>query len=213
MTKASVNLRTPASKLYHNELRSNRPLVIAIGPAGSGKTMHACKYAMESLRNSAYQHVVITRPIVPVEDEHLGYLPGDLNCKMEPWISPVWNNLKNFASSPNELEQYFQQNRVEIAPLGMMRGRTFQNALVIGDEMQNSSVHQMKMLLTRLGENSRMILTGDIEQSDIPHKNGLVDFIERVDENSSHPLVSVVKMDMHDVYRSAIAKEILKIYM
>lgn len=208
-----VSLGSGPAKLYHEELRTNRPMIVATGPAGTGKTMHACRYAIESLREGSISKFVVTRPLVSVNNEQLGYLPGDMDSKMSPWMAPIWENLKDF-SDTYELNRYIRNEQIEIAPMGMMRGRTLKGCLVLGDEMQNASVNQTKMLLTRLGRDSRVILTGDLKQCDLEPglSNGLEDFIERVRNLSEQEFVSFVEFTESDVQRSEFVREVLRLY-
>lgn len=199
------------ARRYYDALRSTTPLVVATGPAGCGKTMHACQYAIESLRNRDTDALVVTRPLVPVEGETIGYLPGDLNDKMGPWTAPVWDQLADYAS-PNEIECYLREKRIVVAPLSMMRGRTFKNATVIGEEMQNATASQMKMLLTRAGVGTRVVLTGDLEQTDLPEDtNGLADLIERIGDDLQFEWHHV-EFQEEDVQRSAFVRQVLQLY-
>jgi phosphate starvation-inducible PhoH-like protein len=148
---------------YMLALRSPKPIVIGTGPAGSGKTMLACQIALEHVHKYQRPKIVLTRPIVAA-DEDMGYLPGDMDQKMEPWTKPMFDIF----------EQYFSHSQMDrfinIEPLGYMRGRTFNNTLIIADEMQNATPNQMKMLLTRVGKGTKLIVTGDLEQSDLGTK-------------------------------------------
>lgn len=210
---ARVSLGSSPAKLYHDELRTNRPMIVATGPAGTGKTMHACRYAIESLREGSISKFVVTRPLVSVENEQLGYLPGDMDSKMSPWMAPIWENLKDF-SDTYELNRYIRNEQIEIAPMGMMRGRTLKGCLVLGDEMQNASVNQTKMLLTRVGRDSRVILTGDLKQCDLESSlsNGLEDFVSRVRNLSEQEFVSFVEFTESDVQRSEFVREVIRLY-
>ena len=141
------------------------PIVIATGPAGTGKTMFACLQAISFLKRGEIEKIVLTRPLKPVDEEDIGFLPGTKDQKMEVWMQPIYDTFLTMYSK-TELEQLRQKNVLEIAPLAYMRGRTFKNAFVIADEMQNSSPQQMKMLVTRPGENCKLVITGDLLQSD-----------------------------------------------
>ena len=173
-------------------------ILIATGPAGTGKTMLACYAAVVALRLKKINKIVVTRPVVSV-DEEIGYLPGGLESKMDPWTRPIFDTLReNF--SAKEIERMTDEGIIEIVPLGFMRGRTFKNAWIIADEMQNSSPTQMFMLATRIGEGSKMIITGDLNQSDLnPKSNGLLEIYH-------------VELEKEDVQRSKAAKTILDIY-
>lgn len=186
---------------YALAMRGPKPIVIAHGPAGSGKTMAACSYAQEQRKK-----IILCRPLVSVEGEELGFLPGDIDHKMTPWTKPALSFLET-QMTRSQLEY-----RVQIEPLGFMRGRTYENSVVIADEMQNASVSQFKMLLTRLGYNTKLILTGDVDQSDLcDSDNGLKKF---VDENSHLDLrwVQIVALDSGDICRHPAVEEILSLY-
>lgn len=207
-----MSLSSSVSKFYHDELRSKRPMILATGPAGTGKTMHACRYAVESLREGSISKLVITRPLVSVEDEQLGFLPGDMESKMAPWMAPIWDHLRDF-SDVHELNRYLRNEQIEIAPMGMMRGRTLNECLLLGDEMQNSTMNQMKMLLTRVGRRSRVVLTGDLDQCDLKvDTNGLQDLMDRLLSLPEQEFASVVQFDEENVERSDFVKELINIY-
>ena len=181
--------------LYRTLLENVKvPIVVAVGPAGTGKTLLACKAA--ALMNPS--RIVLTRPAVSV-DEDLGYLPGTLEQKMSPWIRPMMDVL------PKYLEP-------EVCPLAYMRGRTFDSSWIIADEMQNSTPSQMKMILTRLGFNSKLVITGDLEQHDRGYEeNGLLDLLQRI-HMSPVPGIEMVTFSDGDVRRHEIIKDILRIY-
>ena len=185
---------------------NNTKLVICSGPAGTGKTMFATQYAANLLINQKSK-IVLTRPLISV-DEELGYLPGDINQKMDPWIMPIFDIFREYLPQ-SKINSLINNKIIEIVPLSFMRGRTFKNTFIICDEMQNTSINQMLMLLTRIGENSKMIITGDITQCD-NCENGLKDLIERlVDE---HDEIELIEMERADVKRSSIVKTILSLY-
>ena len=196
---------------YVNYLKnSERKIIVATGPAGTGKTLFATEYGIRGFLQGNYDKLLFTRPSVSV-DEDLGYLPGTLEEKMAPWVRPIFDVLYSFIS-PLEVKQHIENKTIEIAPLGFMRGRTFKNAWIVADEMQNSTVSQMKMLLTRLGKNSRLVVTGDLEQHDFNHEmNGLADFLNKFRGRSSSN-ISNVEFEIEDVEREEVVKEILEIY-
>lgn len=197
--------KTPGQAVYLRALQSVKPIVISTGPAGCGKTMLACYAAMEYLRENKCAKVVLTRPIVAA-DEDMGYLPGDIDKKMEPWVRPMLDIFENHLTSA-KIERL-----IEVAPLGYMRGRTFDNTFIIADEMQNSTINQMKMMLTRLGENSKMIVTGDTDQSDFSaDKNGLVDLVRRI-EGLDLEYIERVIMNGDDIVRHPAVSEVIKVY-
>jgi phosphate starvation-inducible PhoH-like protein len=189
-------------------------IIVAIGPAGTGKTMLACYAAVEALRLKKVNKIVVTRPVVSV-DEELGFLPGSLESKMDPWTRPIFDTLRETFSA-KEIEKMMEESIIEIVPLGFMRGRTFKNAWIIADEMQNSSPTQMFMLATRIGEGSKMIITGDLNQSDLnPNKNGLLEIYHKVrmtERQNGLDYVQYIELDKEDVQRSRAAKIILGIY-
>lgn len=185
-------------------------IIIATGPAGTGKTLFATEYGLRQYLAGKYEKIIFTRPAVSV-DEDLGYLPGTLEEKMAPWIRPIYDILYRFLSVA-EVSYMINEKKIEIAPLAYMRGRTFKNTWIIADEMQNSSQNQMKMLLTRLGENSRMVITGDLDQHDrVGEINGLQDFLEKFRGCRSNS-ISSIEFETRDIEREEVVKEILDIY-
>jgi phosphate starvation-inducible PhoH-like protein len=194
------------------ELLSNpeKYIVFAIGPAGTGKTLLGVQMAIKSLQEQAVDKIVITRPAVSVDEEH-GFLPGTLNEKMAPWTRPIFDVFEEHYST-KEIAKMMDDGVLEISPLAYMRGRTFKHSFIIADEMQNATPSQMKMLLTRLGEGSKMAVTGDLQQADRPSQNGLLDFISLFNKSKTHKGVDLVKFDQKDIERHKAVKEILKIY-
>ena len=188
----------------------NKMIVFAIGPAGTGKTMLAVQWAIDQLKYGSADKIIITRPAVSVDEEH-GFLPGDLNEKMAPWTKPIFDVIaENF--NAREIENFIKEGVIETSPLAYMRGRTFKNAVVVADEMQNATPSQMKMLLTRLGTGSKMVVTGDLQQADRPSNNGLLEFLGLYNNFQGHRYVDLVKFDVQDVERHDAVKEILAIY-
>ena len=188
----------------------NKMIVFAIGPAGTGKTMLAVQWAIDQLKYGSADKIIITRPAVSVDEEH-GFLPGDLNEKMAPWTKPIFDVIaENF--NAREIENFVKEGVIETSPLAYMRGRTFKNAVVVADEMQNATPSQMKMLLTRLGTGSKMVVTGDLQQADRPSNNGLLEFLGLYNNFQGHRYVDLVKFDVQDVERHDAVKEILAIY-
>ena len=188
----------------------NKKIVVCTGPAGTGKTLFATEYGVRQFLTGGVEKLIFTRPSVSV-DEDLGYLPGTLEDKMAPWIRPIYDILYGFLS-PAEVSALIEDKQIEIAPLGYMRGRTFKNAWIVADEMQNSTISQMKMLLTRLGENSRIIVTGDLEQFDRRDDlNGLDDFLSKLKGKRSDS-ISSFEFDREDIQREDVVKEVLEIY-
>ena len=201
-----------ASQEEYNRILKNKSkkIVIATGPAGTGKTLFATEYGVKNFLLGNYDKLIFTRPSVSV-DEELGFLPGSLEEKMAPWVRPIYDVLYNFVT-PSEVTAMMEEKIIEIAPLGYMRGRTFKNAWIVADEMQNSTVSQMKMLLTRLGENSRLVITGDLEQYDkISELNGLEDFLQKFKGKRSASITSF-EFQRGDIQREDVVKEVLDIY-
>jgi len=202
--------KTVAQKQYVEYLRDfNMPLVFAVGPAGSGKTLFACSEAMAQLKKGVVDKIVLTRPTVSVDKEELGFLPGDVSQKMEPWTQPIFDIFQE-SFSLSELTYMRKQKIIEVIPLAFMRGRTFHHSFVIADEMQNSSPNQMLMLTTRLGKESKMVITGDVEQKDRV-VNGLEDILSKLSHSSS-PLVGVSHLSSEDIFRSPCVAYILQLY-
>lgn len=200
-----------SQKDYFNLLKNkNKKIVIATGPAGTGKTLLATEQGVKNFLLNKYEKIIFTRPSVSV-DEDLGYLPGTLEEKMAPWVRPIYDILYNFMST-KEITQLMEEKYIEIAPLGYMRGRTFKNSWIIADEMQNCTVSQMKMLCTRIGENTRLIITGDLEQHDRKDGiNGLEDFLNKFKKKRSNS-ISTVEFNTSDIQREQVVQEILDIY-
>lgn len=190
--------------------KPSKKIIVVSGPAGTGKTLFATEHGVKNFLLGVYDKLVFTRPSVSV-DEDLGYLPGTLEEKMAPWVRPIYDVLYQFVS-PKEVQHFMEDKLIEIAPLGFMRGRTFKNTWIVADEMQNSTISQMKMLLTRLGENSRLIITGDLEQFDRSgERNGLEDFLDKFRGKRSKSIGSF-EFERHDIQREDVVKEVLEIY-
>jgi phosphate starvation-inducible PhoH-like protein len=189
-----------------------RLIVFATGPAGTGKTMLAVLAALKAFRAGECSRIVITRPAVGVDDEQHGFLPGTLNQKMEPWTRPIFDIIEEYYK-PQEVARLLDEKYIEIAPLAYMRGRTFKNSWIIADEMQNATPSQMKMLLTRLGENSKMVVTGDTQQADRKAKdNGLLDFQRLMADFKDSQYIAGVEFAIKDVRRHPAVAEVLKLY-
>ena len=188
----------------------SRKIVIACGPAGTGKTMFATEYGIRNFLLGTYNKLIFTRPTVSVEED-IGYLPGTLEDKMAPWVRPIYDILYQFMTT-KEVQTLLEEKQIEIAPLGYMRGRTFKNCWIVADEMQNSTISQMKMMMTRLGDNSRLIITGDLDQHDrVGEVNGLEDFLTRFHGKKSSS-ISVYMFQKTDIQREKVVAEVLNIY-
>ena len=192
-------------------------IIVAHGPAGTGKTMFACLKAINMLKTGKFNKIVITRPVVPVEED-IGFLPGNIAKKMDPWTRPILDIFMEHYSK-TEIDNMIYNNIIEISPLAYMRGRTFKNAFIIADEMQNSSPNQMMMLTTRIGINSKMVITGDLKQSDKSHQNGLTDLIHKLqiyynfnNYSDDKANIRIVELDVGDVERSDVVKKVIDIY-
>lgn len=184
-------------------------ITFSIGPAGTGKTYIAVALAVKALKNRQVKKIIITRPAVEA-GENLGFLPGDLKEKIDPYLRPIYDALEDMI--PMEKLNYYKENQIiEIAPLAYMRGRTLNNAYTILDEAQNTTPMQIKMFLTRLGPNSKMIITGDITQVDLPtkQKSGLVDASETLKNIEG---IGFVKTEGKDVVRHKIVKKVIEAY-
>lgn len=185
-------------------------IVFAIGPAGTGKTLISTLAGIKGLKGGDIDKFVVTRPAVSVDEQH-GFLPGTLQEKMAPWTRPVFDLFEEYYT-PDQIEYMLSDNKVEISPLAYMRGRTFKNSYIIADEMQNATDNQMKMLLTRIGEGSKLVVTGDLAQHDRGYEsNGLKLFIERLQRIASDR-IKVVEFANTDIERHPVVDEVLEIY-
>ena len=192
----------------------NITIVGGFGPAGSGKTLFACHTAVSALKSGSVDKIVITRPLISVDDEELGFLPGSIVHKMDPWTRPIFDILGEFYTV-NQIQSMVENGIVEISPLAYMRGRTFKRSFIIADEMQNSSPNQMLMMLTRIGEDSKLVVTGDLKQSDRSGVNGLLDFIEKLRASKmsfDDSLIRFIELGSLDIQRSAVVSRVLDIY-
>ena len=188
----------------------NINIVFAVGPAGTGKTLISTLAGIRELKKNKIDKFVITRPAVSVDEQH-GFLPGTLMEKMAPWTRPIFDVFEEYYT-PDQIEYMINDNKVEVAPLAYMRGRTFKNAFIIADEMQNATDSQMKMLLTRIGDNSKIVVTGDLNQHDRGYEsNGLKCFIERLQQAKSNK-IKLVEFVNTDIERHPVVSEVLSIY-
>jgi phosphate starvation-inducible protein PhoH and related proteins len=203
-----IRAKTAGQRDYLRQMKKN-DIVFAVGPAGTGKTYMAVAFAVASLKNNEITKIVLTRPAVEA-GESLGFLPGDLKEKVDPYLRPLYDALDDMLPG-EKLRTYLEKRVIEIAPLAYMRGRTLNNAFVILDEAQNASAMQMKMFLTRLGPNSRAVVTGDVTQIDLPttSASGLVQIqgvLKGIDG------ISFVYLDRNDVVRHRLVKNIIDAY-
>lgn len=186
-------------------------IVMVSGPAGTGKTYLAMLAAIQAMRKGDCKKILLTRPAVAVDDEKHGFLPGDLNAKMEPWVRPLFDVLREFYST-RELEYMVEEQVIEITPLAFCRGRNFKHSWIILDEAQNATPSQMKMLMTRIGEGSKIVITGDVEQTDRKTPdNGLLDLKQRI-EQYNVPGMKTCEFDMKDIRRHQIIEHVLNMY-
>lgn len=205
--------RSRTQEAYIDALINDSKLIVfASGPAGTGKTMLGLLAGIKAYKNGQCDKIVLTRPAVGVDDEKHGFLPGDLNQKMEPWTRPLFDVFHEHYT-PNETAKMLEEQIIEISPLAFMRGRTFKNAWIVADEMQNATPNQMKMLLTRLGEGSKIVVTGDVKQTDRREAdNGLLDFMHLVNQFGSSKFVEAVQFSHKDIERHPAVSEVLEIY-
>ncbi|MDY0254821.1 MAG: PhoH family protein [Tenuifilaceae bacterium] len=200
-----IKARTINQRMLVDRYRDN-DLLFAIGPAGSGKTYTAIALAVRALKNKEVKRIILTRPAVEA-GERLGFLPGDLKEKLDPYLQPLYDALNDMIPA-RKLNDYMEEGTVQIAPLAYMRGRTLDNAFVILDEAQNTSINQMKMFLTRMGNNAKFIVTGDITQIDLPRKedSGLVPTLKLLQDI---PGLAIVHFDSRDIIRHKLVKYIV----
>lgn len=200
--------KTLNQKIYLNSLETN-DIVFALGPAGTGKTYLAVMFALKYLKTFKARRIVLVRPIVEA-GEKLGFLPGDLKEKIDPYLLPIYDALYE-AIGKETVTKMIEKGTIEVAPLAYMRGRTLDNAVIILDEAQNATLTQMKMFLTRLGFNSKMIVTGDITQIDLPNKNysGLIEATSLLDDVKG---IKIIKFEREDVMRHPLVFKIIERY-
>jgi phosphate starvation-inducible PhoH-like protein len=204
----AVRPRTDGQARYVQAMKEN-DVVFSIGPAGTGKTYLAVGMAVNMLRQGAVKRIVLVRPAVEA-GEKLGFLPGDVVAKINPYLRPLFDGL-NDMMEPDQLKRYMDSDIIEVAPLAFMRGRTLNQSIIILDEGQNTTIPQMKMFLTRMGHGSKIVVTGDITQIDLPRemRSGLIDAIHRL-ENLDH--ISIVYLTEHDIVRHPLVQRIVKAY-
>jgi phosphate starvation-inducible PhoH-like protein len=166
--------------------------------------------AIKLFKEKKIDKIVVTRPAVSA-DEDLGFLPGTMEEKMAPWTRPIFDVFKEYFSA-KELEGMMYDGVIEISPLAYMRGRTFKRSIIVADEMQNATPNQMKMLLTRIGERSQMVVTGDLAQADKLSNNGLIDFIKSLEKHRETSHIDIVRFQTHDIERHDAVKEVLAVY-
>jgi phosphate starvation-inducible PhoH-like protein len=203
-----VRPRTDGQARYVRAMQEN-DLTFSIGPAGTGKTFLAVGMAVSLLRQGVVKRIVLVRPAVEA-GERLGFLPGDIVAKVNPYLRPLFDAL-NDMMEPEQVKRYMDNDIIEIVPLAFMRGRTLNQAVIILDEGQNSTVAQMKMFLTRMGNGSKIIVTGDVTQIDLPRQtpSGLVDAVHRLRDLER---IAIIYLDEHDIVRHPLVQQIVRAY-
>ncbi len=204
----AVQARTINQRVLVEDIADN-DLVLAVGPAGTGKTYTTIALAVRALKNREVKRIVLTRPAVEA-GEHLGFLPGDVKEKLDPYLQPLYDALRDMIPA-KKLENYIEDQTIQIAPIAFMRGRTLENAFVVMDEAQNATGSQMKMFLTRMGVNSKFVITGDITQVDLPRRNdsGLLLAMKVLRGIAG---ISIIEFDERDIVRHKLVKDIVRAY-
>ena len=208
VTGNAIKARTENQKLMVKSILKN-DMMFAVGPAGSGKTYTAVALAVRALKNKEVKRIILTRPAVEA-GENLGFLPGDLKEKLDPYLQPLYDALYDMLP-PDKLNQYIESQVIQIAPLAFMRGRTLDNAFVILDEAQNTTQSQMKMFLTRMGTSAKFIITGDTTQVDLPRNqsSGLLQSIQLLEKVKG---IDFIYLQSEDIIRHKLVKEIIARY-
>ncbi len=203
-----VAARTSNQRFLMKTVEEN-DVVFAVGPAGTGKTYTAVALAVKALKNRQVKKIILTRPAVEA-GESLGFLPGDLKEKVDPYLTPLYDALNDMIP-PEKLKHFMEQRTIEVAPLAFMRGRTLDDAFVILDEAQNATVMQIKMFLTRLGPHAKYVITGDLTQVDLPfkQKSGLR---KAMDLLKGIPGIDIVRMNAEDVVRHRLVKDVIRVF-
>jgi len=203
-----VRARTPNQRRLYEEANKS-DLLFAIGPAGTGKTYTAIALAVKALKNKEIKKIILSRPAVEA-GENLGFLPGDLKEKIDPYLQPLYDALQDMIP-PKKLEEFMKDGTIQIAPLAFMRGRTLSNAYVILDEAQNTTINQLKMFLTRMGLNAKFIITGDITQIDLPRKShsGLIQALKILKHIEG---ITTIHFDKKDIVRHKLVRDIVEAY-
>jgi len=203
-----IKARTPNQQRLVRSVYEH-DMVFAIGPAGTGKTYTAVAMAVRALKNKEIRRIILTRPAVEA-GENLGFLPGDLRDKLDPYLQPLYDALRDMIPQ-QKLLSYWEDNTIEIAPLAFMRGRTLDNAFVILDEAQNATSAQLKMFLTRMGRNAKFVITGDLTQVDLPRhqQSGLLQAVNILKDVKG---IEIIQLDNSDVIRHRLVTDIIKAY-
>src|SRR6516165_3078491 len=203
-----VRPRTDSQARYVRAMQEN-DLTFCIGPAGTGKTYLAVGMAVSLLKQGQVKRIVLVRPAVEA-GERLGFLPGDIVAKVNPYLRPLFDALNDMLE-PEQVKRYMENDIIEIVPLAYMRGRTLNQAVIILDEGQNTTIPQMKMFLTRMGNGSKVIVTGDLTQVDLPKqtRSGLIDAVHRL---RNIERIALIYLDEHDIVRNPLVRQILRAY-
>ena len=204
--------RTIHQGKYYDLLRTmSPPIVIASGSAGTGKTAMATAVGIEKLYKKEDDKMVITRPAVSAFED-LGFLPGSLNKKFEPWVRPIFDVMQSYYTQ-RDIEKLISDRVLELSPLAYMRGRTFDKSFILCDECQNCTPDQLLMLLTRIGEGSKMVLTGDITQHDLPDNiNGLSDLLDRIEHNIIDDDIATIELGDDSIQRHPVIRKVISLY-
>ncbi|MEM4605967.1 MAG: PhoH family protein [Candidatus Pacearchaeota archaeon] len=212
MKKINVEPKSEGQKKLLEELKNpNISIVIVSGPAGTGKTLLSTTFAIKQFKEGKYDKIIICRPNVPVDDRDIGFLPGDINEKMAPWTKPFEDIFLEYFKKI-EYDKLIKEGKIEIVPIAFIRGRTFKKSFVLIDEAQGTTPNSLLAILTRIGENSKYVVTGDIHQSDFIHKNGLGDLISKIKSCGKLKHISLIELDKKDIQRHPAIEEILNLY-
>lgn len=216
------NIIVPKNKnqqnIINDMINNDKFCYILNGPAGTGKTYISCSIALHLLLTKKYDKIILTRPSIPVNNEQFGYLPGSLKNKMDPWLSPI-ESIFYKQISKKRLQSLYDNGKIIVLPFAYMRGHTFDKTIVIADEMQNCVPSQMKLLLTRIGIDSKIFINGDVNQCDLPNhiQNGLNDIINRIqsyhnNNNSNNTIISLYTFENNEIVRNSNIEYIYKLY-
>jgi len=205
--KIVVTAKTENQKKVLKSIKENKVTLI-YGPPGTGKTFLGVSHGMSEVLKGSFKRIIFTRPCVEAAGERLGFLPGDMKEKLDPYMIPIYDSLKKYMTTV-EIDDFVKKEVIETLPMAFMRGKTFEDAIVIADEFQNSTPDQAVMILTRLGRGSKLVITGDVDQNDIKGVNGLEDAIKRLQDIKD---LSFVEMEACDNQRDPIIMEILDRY-
>lgn len=206
--KKRISPKTKNQEIYYNFIETST-VTMVYGKSGTGKTLLACYKAVEMLTSGRIEKIIVTRPLVTC-GEDFGFLPGNLDEKIKEYMVPVLEYFSDFLNR-NEIIKMIENQQIQIIPLALMRGRTFENSFIIADEMENATYSQLKCLLTRLGKNSRMVLVGDVEQTDLKNYNKEIPYFDVINKlYHKHPDINICYMTEDDILRHGLIKIFLK---